>query len=771
MMHRLSFLRLPLALVVASAPLCGTDAKLAADFAADIRPTLVSYCADCHKKGKDVPFLTAQTLDDISQQRSTWRSIVSQLRNRTMPPPEEEQPEEKERIRLSTWLARALRETARDLPDFAGAITARRLNRLEYDNTIRDLLGLELNYSETFPTDGGGGEGFNNNGETLFLPAILMERYLEAAQQILDHAIVSPPLQRRLGPRDFQSAADGGNLTTDTLDDGDESSVALGILIGGDYTVRIAAEAVGETPVSMALKVDGIAAHRFDAPAGAATPEGTVLHLTRGVHTIGLRPTGGAARISFVEINEKTAPPSAAKLAAHARIFGSTNAGALQKAPPAARREEAARCLGAFARRAFRRPVSAPELERILSLYDRSAARAEPFEESVKLALKSVLVSPHFLFRVENEPATPGVHRVSDHELASRLSYFLWASMPDEELSRLADQRRLHEPDVLAAQAERLLADKRSRSFLDDFTGQWLGTREVGASVAFTKTDFKGVYTSDLADDLRAEPGHLMQHIFSGDRSLLELLSADYAILNQRIAKHYGIDRVEGSQFRRVAITDGHRGGVLGLGAVHMITAHPDRTSPVLRGAWVLDTLLGTPVPPPPPNVPPLPTPAKNARKLTVREQLAKHRESESCRPCHDVIDPIGFGLENYDLLGRWRDTENGRPIDATATMPSGEAFNGPVELKQLLLQRKADFARHITTKVLGYALGRSLDDRDDGSIEKIVAALEHEGHRAHALIRAIVLSTPFRNRQGGEAPAVPAKAQKKKIIPAAKPS
>lgn len=759
-------------LVAADAPLHAVDPKTAAEFTSDIRPALVSYCADCHKKGKDVPFLTAQTLDDLSHQRAVWRSVVAQLRNRTMPPPEEEQPEEKERIRLATWLDHALRETARDLPAFAGAITTRRLNRFEYDNTIRDLLGLELNYSETFPTDGGGGEGFNNNGETLFLPPILMERYLEAAQQILDNAIVSPPLQHRYGARDFLSATDGKPITADTLEDGFESSVALGILIGGDYTVRIAAEAVGESPVSMALKVDGIAAHRFDAPAGAATPEGTILHLPRGVHTIGLRPTGGSARISFLEISEKSAPPSAAKLAAHARIFGTRPAGSLALATPADRRTEAAQVVGAFSRRAFRRPVAASELERLLTLYDRSAARAEPFEEAVKLALKAVLVSPHFLFRVENEPTMPGVHQVSDHELAARLSYFLWASMPDAELSGLADQGRLRDPAVLAAQTERLLADARARRFVEDFTGQWLGTREVGASVAFTKSDFKGIYTSELADDLRAEPGHLMQHIVSGDRSVLELISADYAMLNQRVAQHYGVGGVAGAEFRRVDITNGQRGGVMGLGAVHMITAHPDRTSPVLRGAWVLETLLGTPVPPPPPNVPPLPAPAKGAKKLTVREQLAKHRESESCRPCHDVIDPIGFGLENYDLLGRWRDTENGKPIDATATMPSGEAFNGPVELKRLLLQRKTDFARHLTMKVLGYALGRSLEDRDDGTIEMIVTGLERDGYRAHALIRAVVLSTPFRNRQGGEVPAAaPAKAPKKKAIPAAKPS
>jgi hypothetical protein len=742
-----------------------------AEFDSEIRPLLAYYCADCHKKGKDVPFLAARTLAEIEPYRGTWRSVVSQLRNRTMPPIEEEQPSEQERIRVATWLDQALRETARDLPEFAGAVTARRLNRLEYDNTIRDLFGLELNFSETFPTDGGGGEGFDNNGETLFLPAILMERYLEAAQQILNHAIITPPFERRFLPGEFVSA-EGIPLSAGILKESTEAFVSIGILVAGDYAVRVAAEAVGETPVSMILKVDGIAAHRFEAPPGAPWPEATLLHLPRGVHTLSLLANGGATRLSQLELIDKAPPPSAAKRAAHARIFGDDFTAGRTVATPANRRAEAARLLGAFTRRAYRRPVAADELERIMALYDRSAARAEPFEESVKLALKAVLVSPHFLFRVENEPSTPGVHRVSPHELASRLSYFLWASMPDDELARLADTGRLAEPTVLEAQAKRLLADERARSFIEDFTGQWLGTREVGASVAFTRSTFKGVYTSDLADDLRAEPVQLMQHIVMGNRSLIELISADYAFLTQRIAQHYGIEGVEGREFRRVSITDGRRGGVMGLGAVHMITAHPDRTSPVLRGAWVLETLLGTPVPPPPPDIPPLTVVAKQNKNASVREQLSTHRESESCRACHDVIDPIGFGLENYDLLGRWRDTENGKPIDASATMPSGETFNGPGELKQVLLERKGEFARHITTKMLGYALGRSLEDRDDGTIENIVAELERADYRSRALIRAIVLSTPFRHRQGGEARALPPKQPpKKKLIPAAKPS
>ena len=532
-------------------------------------------------------------------------------------------------------------------------------------------------------------------------------------------------------------------------------------------------------PAEIALKVDGIVAHRFTLAANSPTDSATEasLRLPRGQHTLTLRSTGAAAALVSFEVTEKTVPPSPAKLAAHARLFGDAAAIATRaKLPAPALRPEAARIVGDFARRAFRRPLVTGELERLLSLYNRSASRAEPFEENVKLALRAVLVSPHFLFRAETDPVAPGVHAVSDHELASRLSYFLWASMPDAELSRLADAGRLHDPAVLVAQAERLLADPRAHAFVDDFTGQWLGTKEVGASVAFTSTPFKGIYTEALSDDVRNEPLHVMRYIVDENRSLLELIDADYAFLTARLATHYGLPPLEGGdgrKFRRVALIDSRRGGVLGLGAVHMITSHPDRTSPVLRGAWVLEKLLGTPVPPPPPDIPPLSVAMKKKKDATPREQLALHRDDNACRSCHQVMDPIGFGLENFDLLGRWRDTDKDKPIDASATTPDGESFNGPAELKKVLLSRKDDFVRHVTCNLLGYALGRSLDDRDDRTLENIVAALERDGYRSRTLIREIVLSVPFRNREAPDpktTAALPAAPAKKKLIPAAVP-
>ncbi len=755
-------------------------ANLNVEFEKEIRPTLVKFCGDCHNKDKDVPFLKANTLREINAYRSVWRSAVGQLRNRTMPPADEKtQPAETERLRLSSWLESALRKTAATMGDYAGAPISRRINRLEYDNTIRDLFGLELNFSETFPTEGSGGEGFSNNGETLFLPAILMERYLEAAQQILDTAIITPPLKIAFAPGDFVriSGTPKDDFKNGRLTQTDEAAAAIGIFVTSDYELSINARSDENSDATIAVKIDGIAANRFSfTGAENQKPGNAILRLQRGVHTFSVCGEKGTAVLARFELNEKQKPITDIRRNAHLKIIGERDAAAFAAMTVEARRTEARKILGDFAACAYRRPLRPGELDRLLSLFDRSAQRNDPFEESVKLALKAVLVSSHFLFRTETDSEKSGIYPLNDFELATRLSYFLWASLPDAELMKLAAEKKLNRPEVLAAQVDRMLdaplTNKRLKaaSFIDDFTGQWLGTKEVGASVAFTNEKFKGIYTSDLADELRTEPTLLMEYLVAGNRSLLECISSDYIFATERTAKHYGIDGVTGKEFRRVETSDGRRGGMLGLGAVHMITSYPDRTSVVLRGAWVLETMLGVKVPNPPPDVPPLNAAKKKQKSGSLRAALELHRANPTCATCHNLIDPIGFGMENFDLLGRWRDTEDKLPIDSSGVMPTGEKFNGPAELKQILLGRKGEFARHITTKMMGYALGRSLEDRDDAAIEKIVASLDHDGFRARTLIKEIVLSTPFRNRQGGEAPKKNATPKpKKKELPAAK--
>jgi hypothetical protein len=367
-----------------------------------------------------------------------------------------------------------------------------------------------------------------------------------------------------------------------------------------------------------------------------------------------------------------------------------------------------------------------------------------------------VLVSPKFLFRIEQENDKPGIHPLRDYEIASRLSYFLWSSMPDEELSRLADQGKLQDAKVLSAQVDRMLDDPRSRTFATAFIGQWLGTQDVGGRVVPTVNDVQSFYTPEVAADLRMEPVMLFHYMLTQNRSLLDLIDGNYTFLTERLVKFYQLeDRFPsiGSGFQRVEWPDRSRAGVLGMGSVLAMTSHYKQTSPVLRGAWVLETLLGTTVPPPPPDVPPLEASADKTLNLTVREKLTKHRANAACATCHNLIDPMGFGLENFDWMGRWREQENGRPVDASGVMPSGEKFNGPVEMRQVLLERKNEFLRNLTSKMLGYALGRSLQDEDACTVQRIVAALAKDHEGARTLIRKIVLSIPFRNAQGGIKP------------------
>ena len=714
-------------------------------FKSEIRPILSTYCLECHKEGKQIDFLAVKELSQIHSQRGNLRSAITQLRNRTMPPAKEEQPSEEDRRKAADWLERVLRETAKEMGPYAGAVTARRLNRLEYDNTIRDLLGLKFKFSQTFPSDGGGGEGFDNNGETLYLPVILMERYLDAAEAILDEAVLIPSTQRVFKPSDFEQGS------SSRLKSGTEASVFFPVTMTAPHTVTVTARSLQAGKASLELKVDGITAQRFDVGPADAKPTEFQLQLFRGPHRLSVACAQGEAEVAGLTVQDNPKKVTAERREAHRRLFGEVSSATLAGKGAAERRQAAAIILRKFARLAYRSPVTEKDIEKNLALFDRSAARGENFETSMKLALKAVLVSPRFLFRVEQDHVEPGIRPVTDHELAVRLSYFLWNSTPDAELNALADAGKLNQPETIKAQLKRMMADPKSASFLLTFTEQWLGTKAVGDTVPASPEakDSKGIYSKEIGADLRTEALSLMNYLIRDNRSLLELISADYTFLNGRLADYYGISGVRGDQFRKVALADGRRGGVLGLGAVQMLTSPGTRTSPVLRGSWVLGTLLGTPVPAPPPNVPSLDSAGgKKSRSLSLREKLAAHREDATCASCHNVIDPIGFSLDHFDRLGRWRDVdEKGKPIDATGKTAEGKSFDGIAGFKTLILDRKHDFARQVTAKMLGYALGRSLADRDDGTIEGIVNRLEANDFKAQTLLEEIVLSTPFRNR------------------------
>ncbi len=707
-------------------PLPGSDAEY---FKHEVLPVLDETCVDCHEAGNskgDVPFMYAETAEAVAKMRSVWRSVAAQLRNRTMPPPEKKsQPTEEQRMAIANWIDDYLRRTACNEGPYAGNVVAHRLNRREYDLTVQDLCGVDLKFSEKLPLDSGAGEGFDNNGETLFMPPMLMERYLEAAQQIVDAAIVSPALDVRIAAKDMHS--EGKNRTA-----------LVSIYTEDDYEITLTTEK--ETTAEAVLKVDGLRVTKLKFKDAKETT--FKVRLTRGDHAIGC-----GLPIESIHVRQQPKKPDESQIAAHRMLLG-----VKPGETPKAGREHARKRLAIFLPKAFRRPVKDAEIDKILSLYDRGAKRGDPFAECMKLAIKGVLVAPDFLYRIETDPESSKIQPITNHELATRLSYFLWSRMPDDDLRKLADEGQLQNDEVLAKQVDRMLDDPRSIVFARSFSGQWLGTKDVGGRVAPIENSNQNYYTVEVAADLREQAVVFFHRLVKEDRSILDLVDSDYTYLTGRLGKFYQIpntERLKRDQFDKVMLPDRNRGGVLGMGAVLAMTSHKKRTSPVLRGAWVFDTLIGMPVPSPPPDIPPLDKSKKKGEKLSGRDLLKKHRDHASCRACHNIIDPIGFALENFDPLGRWRVEADGLPIDATGELPSGESFDGPGELKQTLLKsHQPQFVRHLTRKLLGYALGRGLVDRDDCTIEELATALKTNDHKARTLIKGIVLSTPFRNRQ-----------------------
>ena len=413
--------------------------------------------------------------------------------------------------------------------------------------------------------------------------------------------------------------------------------------------------------------------------------------------------------------------------------------------------------------RAFRRRTNDEEIGEFVDLFDLAYAQEPAFNEALQFALTAVLVSPNFLFIVEEPNLASEPVRLGDYELATRLSYFLWATTPDEELLRLADQGRLNDDQVLTEQVVRMLgggasSDDRGRrgrrsslkvrEFSQSFVEQWLGTRALGRE--FKPDPSVGKYDSELEGGMKYEPVFFLEEILTQNRSLVELLDSDYTYANRRLARHYGIRGEFREQPRRTELPeDSHRGGLLGMASVLAVSSYPHRTSPVLRGKWILETLLGDPPPPPPPNVPALDEQAGGTEPKSLRERLELHRQQQTCAACHDRMDPLGFGLENYDVLGRWREEESGQPIDVRGQLPDGTEFDGPRQLKQALLVRKKQFVRHLTAKMLGYALGRGLSNEDHGTVDDIVDRLEANDYSSHTLVLGIVRSVPFRYKSG----------------------
>ncbi len=711
---------------------------------------LQKHCVQCHGpklQRASVRFDKYDTDEALLKNRKLWQHALELVNAGEMPPPKTmPRPADADIEIFSKSVAAVFARADKNAKPDPGRVTIRRLNRVEYNNTIRDLIGVDFQPAEDFPSDDVG-NGFDNIGDVLSLSPILMERYLAAAENIVSRAVLSgdppkPPVRhmssRYLEPALPESAQNSKfRLLTATKR---PLNTPYNITQGGDFKFRVRAygQQLGDEPVRIALVMDGKEiktievkidsekkAENFeiDVPLTAGQHRGAVTLLNEG-------KDGDKQRGLFVESFVLEGPMDT-RPESHKRIMLSS--------PDKPKREQAREILERFASKAYRRPATTDEVERLLKLVDQAQARSERWEAGVQLALQAALCSPKFLFRVEldDRPDTAEAHPLDEYQLASRLSYFLWSTMPDDELFDLAAKKELSKN--LETQVRRMLKDPKSKALVDNFAMQWLQLRTLKTFAPDPKL-FPN-FDEPLRAAMLKETELFFDAVMREDRSILDLLDADFTFLNERLARHYGIAdtagnwigqkathtggrAIRGPQFVRVTLSDRVRGGLLTQASVLAVTSNPTRTSPVKRGRWVLEQLLGTPPPPPPPNVPELPTDAKAVLTGSLRQRMEQHRANPSCANCHAKMDPIGFGLENFNAVGAFRTKDGDFDIDPSGTLPNGKSFKGPVELKEILRGKKDQFSRCLTEKMLIYALGRGLEYYDTRTVEGIQTAL-----------------------------------------------
>ena len=737
------------------------------EFTTKVVPFLDSYCYSCHNNKDNAGGVTlegVETTAHAKKDRKTWEMVERVLMDGSMPPKKrKQQPSKEERSAVAAYLGGTLLKVSCVGPKDPGRVTMRRLNRAEYNNTVRDLCGVEnFRPADDFPSDDVG-YGFDNIGDVLSVQPILVEKYMAAADKVLESALRPPtpivsskqtfrPQNLLVFPRGAKSR-DGKDKIAFTTE-GSAFVEKLNFPLDGEYTLRVKAWGlkVGDEAAKMTVRVDGKDIKTFEVTAAEGKAEtlevkATVTAGEKRMAAAFVNPfedkEGKKFRTLGVETLEVEGPLG--KIVVPQPKSRQLILGDVAGNPPAAKDKKATaeKVLSAFARRAYRRPVKADETQRLLKLFDLAESKGESFDEAIKLPLKAVLCSPHFLFRVEDDPKPPATSRtLNDHELAARLSYFLWSSMPDAELLALADKGELRKPDVLKAQVLRMLKDSKAQSLTQDFAGQWLMLRSVWGVSPDPKL-FPG-FDDKLKASMVRETEEYFSNIVKNDRSVMEFLDSDYTFLDERLAKHYGIKGVFGDRFREVKLTDGKRGGVLTHASVLTVTSNPTRTSPVKRGKWVLENLLASPPPPPPPNVPEL---EKTALKGTLRQQMEQHRANPSCANCHAKMDAIGFGLENFDAVGGYRTTDGKDTIDATGVLPGDQKFDGPAELRKILLSQGDKFRRCMAEKVLTFALGRGLEYYDKCCLDDLVTKLKAGEDKFSALVMAVVQSEPFQQR------------------------
>ena len=732
-------------------------------------------------------------VENISEGAELWEKVLDKLRAGAMPPAGMPRPDRSTSDALVAWLETELAREATAKPN-PGRPAIQRLNRAEYTNAIRDLLEVDIDGASLLPADDVS-YGFDNIGDVLSVSTMLMERYLSAARKVTQLAIGDSTM--RSDTYDVHRFLVQEDRISEDLPFGSRGGMAIRHFfpLDGDYVIQIrlkrdysGEEILGiherhqldvlldgariklfqvggeqDTPGSNAEKnpveyrrtADAGLEVRFPAEAGkrlvgitfvkeTTVPEGIFQPRLAGIETKFWRDN--SLSVTRVSISGPYDAKGAGNIPSRRKIFTCRPAGSGDKEACAEQ------ILSALARRAYRRPVTDADIQTLLSLY-RQVQSSQGFEAGIGMALRAILVSPEFLFRIERDPADVApdtAYRISDLELASRLSFFLWSSIPDDQLLDLAEAGELKDPAVLEEQVGRMLDDSRSQALVNNFAGQWLHLRNM--RLVTPEQSVFPTFDQNLRHAFQRETELFFESMLREDRSVMDLLTADYTFVNERLARHYQIPNIYGNHFRRVTLRDEHRRGLLGQGSILTVTSYANRTSPVLRGKWLLENILGTPPPPPPPNIPALKDSGQDGEALSVRERMEQHRANPACASCHEVMDPLGFALENFDGIGQWRTTsEANTPIDASGVLPDGTRFEGPVGLRELLVSRRQQFVTTVTERLLTYALGRGVENYDAPAVRKIIQEATPSDYRWSSITMGIVKSVPFQMRRSPE--------------------
>jgi len=739
-------------------------------FEKNVQPVLVQVCNNCHNPQLNsgnlniTPYFQSSSL---SANRDGWAKILAKLKAGEMPPPGIPGPSPEAMATLIGVVESGLAKADQSLKPDPGRTIAHRLNRNEYANTIRDLLGVDFRSTDEFPADDSG-YGFDNIGDVLTVSPTLMQKYLSAAEQIASRAVGGDPLPKPGFVNRHDRIRKVGDSTIELKDAVDYDA---------EYIVKVnitGHRGPTDKPVKLRISVDGKTIKEVDVPVqisavnrqGGATQRGVEegrMFLTANEHTFRaeflndefVKPLNAQARTNansniFPETIEIGGPyPSAETHTTDKKVL---------MCEPATGAACVDRILTTFAHRAYRRPVTKPEVAELSAIYEKAKKAGYTPKQSLQFAIADALVMPQFLFRMEHDPAPGVTARISDIELASRLSYFLWSSTPDDELLRLAEASKLHAAEVLDAQVKRLIADPRSSALADNFAGQWLQTRSLDAM----KPDAKKFpeWGPELKEAMRTETSMFFQAVMQENRPIADFIDGRYTFLNEQLAKFYGIEGVTGPEFRRVELTEANaaqRSGVFTQASVLTVSSYPTRTSVVLRGKYLLETVLNAPPPPPPPDVPRLNEDTVGVAK-SLRQQMEQHRADALCASCHSKMDVLGFGLENYDAIGRWRTTDGKFPIDSTGNFPNGKSFKGPAEMKALLHDNMPEFIRCLAEKMLTYGLGRGVESYDRPVVDDLVRQTAAGDDKFQPLILGIVHSLPFQQRKGEQRTTVAAK-------------